>query len=260
MKYKIEKLNDTDAVVISDEEIKENTNTFKEGINGDWFWCAKYNKIANNGDITAFDFKVIATISPFKIEGLPMIELPKRDITGYRLKPNIEKEMINRLLDYSMPNWDDNDKSVYFIRGHVGGSLVAKLKELGVLNLWFTPIYDEDIKTWCKEHHYDYYYKEGLMAELPNKNEVTGTDDNRSKPNYCYAKIEQGEEKGCIFPACHCGLPNQEVNVEKMAELKYPISKGGSMWMPTVDDCNKANKQEGFIEGYKAAQKQFLKI
>jgi hypothetical protein len=46
-------------------------------------------------------------------------------------------------------------------------------------------------------------------------------------------------------------LSNQEEDVEKMAELKYPISKGGSMWMPTVDDCNKANKQEGFIEGYK---------
>ena len=29
------------------------------------------------------------------------------------------------------------------------------------------------------------------------------------------------------------------------------------MWMPTVDDCNKANERRGFIEGYKAAQKQY---
>jgi hypothetical protein len=48
----------------------------------------------------------------------------------------------------------------------------------------------------------------------------------------------------------------QEVNkeqetLEEAAERLYPISKGGSMWMPSKDDCNKANKQEGFIEGAK---------
>jgi hypothetical protein len=39
--------------------------------------------------------------------------------------------------------------------------------------------------------------------------------------------------------------------LEEAAERLYPISKGGSMWMPSADDCNKANKQEGFIEGAK---------
>ncbi len=46
-----------------------------------------------------------------------------------------------------------------------------------------------------------------------------------------------------------------EDDVEKLAELKYPIKGGGSMWMPSSHDCNQANKQEGFIEGYKAATK-----
>ena len=44
------------------------------------------------------------------------------------------------------------------------------------------------------------------------------------------------------------------VDVEKLAEEKYPIQKGGSAWMPTTHDCIQANKQEGFIEGFKAAQ------
>ena len=44
--------------------------------------------------------------------------------------------------------------------------------------------------------------------------------------------------------------PKQET-LEEAAERFYPIPKGGSMWMPSRDDLNKANKQEGFIEGAK---------
>jgi hypothetical protein len=44
--------------------------------------------------------------------------------------------------------------------------------------------------------------------------------------------------------------PKQET-LEEAAQRLYPISKEGSMWMPSADDCNKANKQEGFIAGAK---------
>jgi hypothetical protein len=44
--------------------------------------------------------------------------------------------------------------------------------------------------------------------------------------------------------------PKQET-LEEAAERFYPISKGGSMWMPSAHNCNQANKQEGFIEGAK---------
>jgi hypothetical protein len=44
---------------------------------------------------------------------------------------------------------------------------------------------------------------------------------------------------------------NKQETLEEVAERFYPLSKGGSMWMPSADDCNKANKQEGFIEGAK---------
>jgi hypothetical protein len=48
-----------------------------------------------------------------------------------------------------------------------------------------------------------------------------------------------------------------EDDVEKLAIQKYPISKGGDMWMPTRFDLDQSNRQEGFIEGYKAATKVY---
>jgi hypothetical protein len=52
-------------------------------------------------------------------------------------------------------------------------------------------------------------------------------------------------------------LPSDE-EVEKCAEVLYPINKGGSMFMPSRDDINKANKQEGFLEGAKWMKEQIL--
>ena len=98
---------------------------------------------------------------------LPLLPPFKKEIVGYRLKPNIDRLMVDSILKNAMPIWNDEDKSVYFIRGHVGGSLVNRLKELQVLNLWFTPIYEnEEVKSdWVKKHHLEYYYEEGLMSD-----------------------------------------------------------------------------------------------
>jgi hypothetical protein len=100
---------------------------------------------------------------PYKIF-IPQEE-PKQEIVGYRLKPSINRKMVDGILKNAMPVWNNEDKSVYFIRGHVAGSLVAKMKELQVLDLWFTPIYEnEEVKSdWAKEHHLEYYHKEGIM-------------------------------------------------------------------------------------------------
>lgn len=94
-------------------------------------------------------------------------EEPKQEIVGYRLKPHIDRMVVDAILKNAMPIWNGEDKSVYFIRGHVAGSLVAKMKELQVLDLWFTPIYEsEEVKSdWVKEHHLDFYYKEGIMKD-----------------------------------------------------------------------------------------------
>jgi len=45
-----------------------------------------------------------------------------------------------------------------------------------------------------------------------------------------------------------------EDNVEKLAVEEYPISKGGSMWMPTSFDLDQSCRQEGFIKGYNKAK------
>ncbi len=74
-------------LAVSDEEIKENTNTFKEGFNGDWFWNSKYNTIQRIGDITSFDFKIEA----YQPKGnAPELDLP--------LLPDIEDD-VEKLAD-----------------------------------------------------------------------------------------------------------------------------------------------------------------
>lgn len=80
MKYEIKQLNEIDAVVISDEEIEKddyyislesNYASHPKGKN------VLYNLITKtNGKNPK---KIIATISPYKIEGLPMLELPNRE-------------------------------------------------------------------------------------------------------------------------------------------------------------------------------------
>jgi hypothetical protein len=101
-------------------------------------------------------------------------EEPKQEIVGYKLKPSIDRMMVDGILKNAMPIWNDEDKSVYFIKGHIGGSLVAKMKELQVLDLWFTPIYEnEEVKSdWVKEDHLEYYHKKGIMSDKP-KQETT---------------------------------------------------------------------------------------
>ena len=61
-------------------------------------------------------------------------------------------------------------------------------------------------------------YKIIIPKEEP-KQEVTGVDDNRPKPNYCYAKEQGHGEIGCVFPACHCGLPIKQETLEEVAKI-----------------------------------------
>ena len=63
--YKIE---DELYIVSSSEKIKENNQTFKQGLNGDWFYNTIYNFIARTGDITPYDFKIILTTNKLLIK------------------------------------------------------------------------------------------------------------------------------------------------------------------------------------------------
>ncbi len=59
----------------NDEDPKENTNTFKEGFNGDWFYNILYNFIGCTGNITSYDYKIVGADDD-KLK-LPIIEVDK---------------------------------------------------------------------------------------------------------------------------------------------------------------------------------------
>jgi hypothetical protein len=115
--------------------------------------------------------------------------------------------MVDRILKDSMPIWNDEDKSVYFIRGHVAGSLVARMKELQVLDLWFTPIYEfEEVKSdWIKQNHLDYYYKEGIMSNKPKQETLEEAAEKYSEIYRCPATNENEYCRHDIISAINFG-------------------------------------------------------
>lgn len=92
MKYKIKQLNDTDAVVISDEE-ENYTDMFT------YYVDTQLNTLEYEGDsdnyINPYWKKIIATISPYKIEGLPMIKLPNPAYDWFASKSYLEQHSLS---------------------------------------------------------------------------------------------------------------------------------------------------------------------
>ena len=64
-------------------------------------------------------------------------------------------------------------------------------------------------------------------------------------------------EDGALGQFAPIELPSDE-EMDRESEVLYPINKGGSMWMPSRYDINKANRQEGFLEGAKWMKEQIL--
>jgi hypothetical protein len=180
MKNKFKIIETPDYILaVSDEEIKEGDLVYENNLNQE---TTIYQIQKRDNKLMFFRFRNVPIwldrnqhnckkIIAYQPKGnAPELDLPllpsfKKEIVGYKLKPNIDRLMVDGILKYPMPIWNDKDKSVYFIRGHVAGSLVAKMKELQVLDLWFTPIYEEVKSDWVKEHHLEYYYKEGIMSD-----------------------------------------------------------------------------------------------
>ena len=64
-----------DIVIDRAEKVKENTNTFIEGFNGDFYWDSVHNCIMRIGNTTKYDFKIIAATP-----ALPnVLMLPERE-------------------------------------------------------------------------------------------------------------------------------------------------------------------------------------
>ncbi len=87
--------------VVSNDRIKENTNTVSEGLNGDWCFNTIHKTIFQVGDITNYDWKIIATNNPkLKLPKIPknvyaISEFWKEIIVEYEFVDNEWKPKIN---------------------------------------------------------------------------------------------------------------------------------------------------------------------
>jgi len=78
------------------EPIKENTNTYLEGFNGDWYYNSIYKSIACIGNITSHDFKIIASTDP----NLKLPLIPTQFIKEYvENKGNIQTVELDEAMD-----------------------------------------------------------------------------------------------------------------------------------------------------------------
>jgi hypothetical protein len=96
--------------ILSDDKIKENTNTFSEGLNGDWYFNSIYKAIARCGDITLYDFKIVATTDLSL--GLPKLSQSFIDkyIEEYN-KGNIFVEIMIES-DFTLGNEEDENQNL----------------------------------------------------------------------------------------------------------------------------------------------------
>ena len=94
----------------------------------------------------------------------------------------------------------------WFVKNPSCESIKVNLNSFGECHMKgdYCGCYDTADQSLCKLYYPNYNI---IIPQEEPKQETTGIDDNRPKPNNCHA-IEQGLSKeGCIFPACHCGLP-----------------------------------------------------
>jgi len=175
------KMTNQHIYITNDEEIKE----------GDWFYdldtkYVKVNQSWKNSNLDLNGKKIILTTDPDLIkDGVQAID--DTFLEWFVKNPSCEFVEVEK-----KDNWYTHTGS-----GKYWEDEPVRMKRL--LNLG------------------DYEYKIIIPQEEPKK-EVTDVDDNRPKPNYCYAKEQGHGEIGCVFPACHCGLPIKQETLEEVEE------------------------------------------
>jgi hypothetical protein len=174
--------------ITSDEEIKDNDFAFD--IRNNDIVKQHPNQQTTLEDLQGgqrrYFFKIVLTTNRDLKDIQP---IPDEFLEWFVKNSTCEEVIVEEvnIIDYSFPRSVRNEYKISIQR-----------EEL----LYHPELYDPEI---------GYYTKEGY------KREVTGIDDNRPKPNYCYAK-EHGNEKNCVFPVCHCGLPIKEQKQETPEE------------------------------------------
>lgn len=71
--------------------------------------------------------------------------LTESNIIGYKLSGYVSKEIADIVMGRSDINMSGGD--LYFIKGHIAGYYVERAKDLGILDTWFIPVYEDDSNT-----------------------------------------------------------------------------------------------------------------
>jgi hypothetical protein len=169
-------INSQNIYITSDEEIKE----------GDWLFSSKTNNIFKADSIEY-------------LESHNMIEdFDKSFYINSKYSKKIILTTDQDLIKDGVQSIDDEFLE-WFVKNPSCEWVETKLIEQIPNGITFGMFGNDEPPT-------ELIYKIIIPQEEPKK-EVTGVDDNRLKPNYCYAKEQGHGEIGCVFPACHCGLP-----------------------------------------------------
>ena len=76
---------------------------------------------------------------------LRRIHHTESNIIGYKLSGYVSKEIADIVMGRSDINMSSGD--LYFIKGHIAGYYVKRAKDLGILDTWFIPVYEDDSNT-----------------------------------------------------------------------------------------------------------------
>jgi len=186
--FDIKKAKTGEIVIITDDERpKENTKTFLEGLNGDWFWCSIYNDIARTGDITSYDFKIIGSFP--KLENVPLISY---DFIGEWIQNPVSKveiecyagKAVNKdgvIVPYIDLNEDNGDNLIHIPKINFIDEIICSIPksklDLNILeqkvNWALEKETDESLRNWLLD-------KRALEDEQILENEIKEAGE-----NYC---------------------------------------------------------------------------
>jgi len=125
--YKLVKISDNEFIIVDlKAKVKENTNTFKDGINGDWYWNSKHNQIANIGDITEFDFKILFATETLNLGGVAILKADSK-IVQLGEKQYVMVDLDIEEIDYEDEPWlyivELNKDGYGYIHKHKGDNV-----------------------------------------------------------------------------------------------------------------------------------------
>lgn len=109
-----------------------NSTNFNDiGYLGDGHYHASTTKVSDHIEITFEQFQKYV---------LKINNMYNKELIGYKLNGVVSKEIADRVIGWTSTDYD----GLYFVKGHLAGSLVNEAKKLDILDKWFEPVYGSD--------------------------------------------------------------------------------------------------------------------